>query len=352
MFLSLENQMSEESDANTYELDEEARLAALASLELLDTDPEPAFDGIVKAASIVSDCPIALVSLMERDRQWFKAACGYGEASTPRDLAFCKHTVDGRTTIEVLDMAKDPRFSDHPFVRGKEQIRYYLGIPIKGPSGEVVGTICVIDRRPRKASSSEVVETLEGLARTVEHLLSARWLARTQQARLETLAVEAEKEAEEEGYDDELPADGDVAPRAWVNRLTRDFGSNETTARRNQWDVVVNAAVRGLRPMASGRQIKLDVTVETIDTVRPPVIFARVVFSLLQRSLEHARDESEISIELSRTEGFILLKLTFEGGSLERDQEASRWMRTVGGILNIEEEEGGKTQFLAWFPTS
>lgn len=349
--------MTDQISETEYDLDEESRLAALSALDVLDSDPEPAFDGIVEAVSIITGCPIAMVSLMERDRQWYKARCGIGMAETPRDIAFCKHTVDGRTAIEVLDMTKDPRFKDHPFVRGEESIRYYLGIPVKGPTGGIVGTICAIDRKPRKATDPAVISALEGLAHTVEHLLSARWLARTQQAKLETLAAEAKLEAEHSdsfaGEADELPMSDEVtpAPRAWVNRLTRDFGSDDAAARRNQWDAVVNAAVRGLRPMASNQQLKLDVAVETINTVRPPVIFARIVFSLLQRALELARPKTEISIELSRTAGFIRLKVGFVGEDVEQDPDAARWMRTVGGILNVETDDD-HTDFVAWFPTS
>lgn len=341
-----------------YDIEEKARLAALASLDLLDSDPEPAFDGIVRAISMVSDCPIALVSLMERDRQWFKARCGYGASETSRDIAFCKHTVDKRTAIEVLDMEKDPRFSDHPFVRGEESIRYYLGIPIRGPKGEVVGTICAIDRKPRKASSKEVVSTLEGLAASVEHMLAARWLARMQQAKLETLAAETEKvvrelsEAEKATGLVARKAEKEGAPRSWINRLTHDFVSNEKTRRRNQWDVVLNAAVRGLRPLASSDQIKIDVSVEPIESVNPPVIFARVAFTLLQRALEFAEPKSKIELSLSRAAGFILLKVDFRGEKVLEESEAARWVRTAGGVLNIEHSEDSQTSFLAWFPTT
>jgi len=131
--------------------DEAERLAALHRLGILDTPPDPEFDALVQAAALVCEVPISLISLVGSDRQWFKSQIGLGTSSgTARDIAFCAHTILGDAVLEVRDATCDPRFLDNPLVTGAPNIRFYAGVPLCLNDGSRVGTLCVIDRTPRR----------------------------------------------------------------------------------------------------------------------------------------------------------------------------------------------------------
>lgn len=128
---------------------EALRLRALRELLILDTPPEARFDRISAFAAREFDVPMALVSLVDRDRQWFKSNFGLEGRETPRDTSFCGHAISERDALVVPDALKDPRFIDNPMVLGKPFIRFYAGCVLRLPYGQVVGTLCVMDRRPR-----------------------------------------------------------------------------------------------------------------------------------------------------------------------------------------------------------
>jgi diguanylate cyclase (GGDEF)-like protein len=157
---------------------EEERLAELRSLGLLDTGREERFDRVTRLAQRLFDVPIALVSLVDKDRQWFKSQVGMSTAETPRDLAFCSHAILGDDVFQVADASLDPRFSDNPLVTGDPAIRFYAGVPIAGPSGANLGTLCIIDRTPREMSADDMA-SLRDLAVMVEREAAAMHLALT-----------------------------------------------------------------------------------------------------------------------------------------------------------------------------
>lgn len=130
--------------------DDEDRLRALRELLILDTPPEARFDRIVAFAAEEFDVPIALVSLVDRERQWFKARVGLDVCETAREISFCGHAIAQPGLFEVLDAAHDPRFVDNPLVVGAPHIRAYLGAPLRMPDGATLGTLCLIDTRPRQ----------------------------------------------------------------------------------------------------------------------------------------------------------------------------------------------------------
>jgi GAF domain-containing protein len=156
---------------------EEKRLAALARYRVLDTQTEQAYDDIVKAASFVCGTPIALVSLIDERRQWFKARVGLDVAETPREQAFCVHTIAQMSTLVVEDATQDARFAENPLVTGEPKIRFYAGAPLVTPEGFGLGSLCVIDRQARRLDSKQI-EILEALARVVVNALELRLVSR------------------------------------------------------------------------------------------------------------------------------------------------------------------------------
>lgn len=136
--------------------DEALRLAALAATRLVDSAPEERFDRIVRLASKVTGSPIALISMLTARRQWFKARVGMSAQQTPREWAFCTHAIlqDGPFIVE--DALSDERFSGNPLVLADPHMRFYAGVPLRDRAGLAMGTLCVIDREPRKLRASEL----------------------------------------------------------------------------------------------------------------------------------------------------------------------------------------------------
>lgn len=135
---------------------ETARLASLHALNILDTAFEERFDRISRFASQLFDVPIALVSLIDQDRQWFKSAMGLDVRETPRTISFCGHTILARQIMITPDAHKDHRFADNPLVLGEPFIRFYAGCPIYAENRLILGTLCLIDRRPRQLSDDDL----------------------------------------------------------------------------------------------------------------------------------------------------------------------------------------------------
>jgi len=157
--------------------DEEERIAALRSFEVLDTDPEVAFDDLTRIAALVCGAPIALVSLVDSDRQWFKSRHGLDATETPRELAFCAHAIQQERAMVVSDSHQDIRFADNPLVTGAPHVRFYAGAPLQVGTGSAIGTLCVIDHLPRDLAP-EQLEILEALASQVVHQLELRRTSR------------------------------------------------------------------------------------------------------------------------------------------------------------------------------
>jgi excisionase family DNA binding protein len=142
---------------------EQSRLSALAALQLVPSAPEERFDRIVRLAALVTDCPIALITLLTAQRQWFKARVGLDASETPREWAFCSHAILQRGPFIVEDALQDARFHHNRLVTGAPQIRFYAAFPLAGVNELALGTLCVIDREPRRLKSREL-QGLEDLA--------------------------------------------------------------------------------------------------------------------------------------------------------------------------------------------
>ena len=156
--------------------DEQERLSQLRSLAILDTSPEERFDRVTRMARRLFGVPIALVSLVDENRQWFKSCLGLDVSETDRRISFCGHAILNQGTLLIEDTLKDERFADNPLVIGAPHIRFYAGQPLHILSGQAIGTLCIIDREPR-SFGKEDLSMLTDLAGMVEREFMAVQLA-------------------------------------------------------------------------------------------------------------------------------------------------------------------------------
>lgn len=177
--------------------DETARVAALRSLAILDTPAEAEYDDFARLASQICGTPISLVSLVDSGRQWFKAKVGITACETPCTLAFCAHALLQSEVMIVPDATLDERFQDHPLVTGDPQIRFYAGMPLTTPEGQNVGTLCVLDHRPRSLTDDQS-DALRVLGRQVmAHMVLRRQVEQLQQRTAEREAALAAAQVHE-----------------------------------------------------------------------------------------------------------------------------------------------------------
>lgn len=152
---------------------EKARLEALRRYRVMDTAPERAFDDVTKLASYICGTPMALVTLIDKDRQWFKAKIGLASSETPRDIAFCAHTIHQAKLMIVENAVEDERFRSNPYVTGDPHVRFYAGAPLLTSEGYGLGSLCVLDQKPRQLNSEQIA-ALEALSRTIVTALELR----------------------------------------------------------------------------------------------------------------------------------------------------------------------------------
>lgn len=166
--------------------DEAERMAALIEYGILDTEAEESYDRITRLAANIFETPIALVSLIDSHRQWFKSRVGLEITETPREVAFCSHAILQDQVFQVPDATTDPRFADNPMVVAPNGVRFYAGAPIRNDDGHALGTICVIDRQARTRldpRKQQMLADLAGLAVEIMELRRTRRQARMAAAR-------------------------------------------------------------------------------------------------------------------------------------------------------------------------
>jgi len=168
------------------------RLAALQDTGLLDSAPQPLFDRLTRLAAALTDTPMALITLLDQRRQWFLSRQGVDAPSTSRSVSFCAHAILQEEVFEVSDACADPRFADNPLVRGAPHARFYAGVPLRLPSGEALGTLCVLDRAPRQLNALQR-EALQTLAQSAVSEMELR-------RRLHHLRAEAQQRAHAEAH--------------------------------------------------------------------------------------------------------------------------------------------------------
>ncbi|HYC04507.1 MAG TPA: GAF domain-containing protein [Azospirillaceae bacterium] len=155
---------------------EAERLAALHDCRILDTPDEPAFDRLTDWARGFFDVPIALVSLVDHDRLWCKSAAGLDVRELPRDITFCHHTVAQGAPLILEDMADDPRFRDHPLVKGEPHFRFYAGVPLTSEAGHSLGSFCLLGHEPRNFNAAQL-KLLSSLAEMASATIRLRLAA-------------------------------------------------------------------------------------------------------------------------------------------------------------------------------
>ena len=152
---------------------EAERLRALSEYRILGTKPEESYDNITSMAAMICHAPIALISLVDQSRQWFKSRVGCDQQQTERDISFCAHTILNPQPLIVEDALFDQRFQDNPLVREDPNIRLYAGFPLNTPNDQRIGTLCVIDRMPKSLTSVQI-QVMQRLADQVVTLLELR----------------------------------------------------------------------------------------------------------------------------------------------------------------------------------
>jgi len=153
--------------------DEDRRLAALHEYRVLDTGSEQVFDDFTTLAAMICEVPMAMISLVDETRQWYKSKVGIRRRHTPRDISFCAHTILQTNPLIVSDAAKDPRFAHSPLVTKPPHVRFYAGFPLINPDGYALGTLCAVDRHPRRLTKGQQ-KAMAVLARQVMAQLEAK----------------------------------------------------------------------------------------------------------------------------------------------------------------------------------
>lgn len=167
--------MSTDSRIITRRMEHIANVALLKSLRLLDTETEECFDEVVNVAAALFDVPTVLISLLDLDRQWFKAKVGMAAEETALSVSFCRHAVETPDVLVVPDATRDDRFKDNPLVTAENGIRFYAGAPLAvGPRKMRIGTLCLIDPEPRPRFPTADRNLLRGLAIIVAELIEGR----------------------------------------------------------------------------------------------------------------------------------------------------------------------------------
>ncbi|WP_302141545.1 sensor domain-containing diguanylate cyclase [Halomonas alkalicola] len=197
---------------------ESRRLQALASYQILDTQPESAFDDLVEVASIICEAPIAVINFIDRDRQWFKSEKGLGVRETPLDISICAHAILQPGLFVVPDTTQDPRFANNPLVTGEPHLRFYAGALLESSDGYPLGTLCILDYRPRELTERQGF-ALKALANQVMAHMQLMQAHRDQAELISELKATRHKLAERAATD---PLTGLLNRRAFEKHLNQE----------------------------------------------------------------------------------------------------------------------------------
>ena len=297
-------------------LDEESRLKALHRYQILDTAPEPEFDELTRLASELCDAPIALVGLLDEHRNWFKSAQGTGGImESPRGISFCTHAIQERGVMIVPDTHDDPRFSVNPLVTQAPHLRFYAGAPLRTPEGNALGTLCVMDTRPRHLTTQQ-----QNVLEILSHQVMARIELRHQLRSVEVLNMQLNRAMDESHHRIKnnlqvLAALVDIqrlkhpqqVPITELERISlhiRTLGTLHdllTTQSNPSGEMIsLNASLTKLVPLlqtsSGGRAIQLDVIPEVTLSMRRTSILLLLISELVGNSGKHGKGTITITL--------------------------------------------------------
>ena len=350
---------------------EAARLSSLADHYILDTPSEPVFDAITTLAAKICDTPYAFIALLDSRRQWFKSTYGMDLKETAREESFCSHTILSEGIMQVPDATQDPRFHDNPYVESDFHARFYAGKPIHSATGEALGTLCVMDSKPRELEP-EQKESIDALAQLVEKLLQTRrqeakfaWLGSVLDAMSEEVAlfdmeslhyVYANASALEE-LDIDLVALKETTPLDMMPALDREgLEALLQPLRRGEKEVVVSEQMRRRK---GGMLYPVEIRLQIIRTGVP--VFASVVRDISERkAIERAQRElistvsHELRTPLGSIDGALSVITSGMAGPVPEpvaematlaQRNSQRLVRLVTEFLDLEKAELGKVDF-------
>lgn len=328
---------------------EQARLKALEEYHNLDTLPEVSYDRIISILAEVCQTPIALFALVDKERLWIKAAHGLAISQVPRKLSICAYVVQGNDTLVIEDTHSDPRFSDNPLVRDVPHVRSYAGVPVRARGGEVLGTLCVIDRVPRKLSGDQL-RIIEELAREIETQLELRRTIRALEHSLEERSVQTAMVTHdahnlitlmlgtlERAGDPEAAVPGEIESLgALLHRLGRmceNFVSVNRTDRRDlktsrrEFDVrewLGDLQLREVgRARQSGIELTYDVPPSSIQLVADSHLLDRVMSNLLDNAFRACQGGGRIQISAALApDGHVELAVEDDGPGVPEEIRA------------------------------
>lgn len=319
------------------------RQAVLDRLNILDRPPQEPFDRLTNLAARYFKAPIALISLIDRDRQWFMARCGLEAEQTERDVAFCAHAIMTKEPLVVLDATMDPRFAANPLVTGEPYLRFYAGAPLTSPDGARIGTFCIIDTKARQEFNARDKSILMNFANRTVELIYAQVLEALSKAnpkeRLQCAregenaiseakkgsllvfrsAIESQLEAIAElGRLLEFSGSGNVASAETISRaigvtagLARDAmrialgasaaGCDELPRNNEQVDLksAASKCIDALSPQLQAKSLELRVEVDSVVLLADAGQIEQLIYALLSRALESSCSESEVVLRIS-----------------------------------------------------
>ncbi len=325
---------------------EEQRIEALRRYRVLDTSAEKAYDEIAKLASYICQTPIALMSIVDRERQWFKAKVGLEANETSRDIAFCAHAILGNKVFTVEDASKDERFHDNPLVASAPHIRFYAGAPLITPDGYPLGTICAIDQEPRQLSQ-EQIDALQSLADQAASLLelrrTSRILRRQNDNKMQLLSILSHdlgnafngilffaNELKDQITDESLK---ELAQQlANVSNATHDqlkgllewarneIANVEYNPKTIKLDIALMAVLEEMIQRADNKKIKLSTSNINSDIYADQNMLASAVRNLLSNAIKFSPKDSNINLEVSKTKDYTLISVTDSGPGIPDDK--------------------------------
>ena len=296
---------------------EVSRLAALKKFEILDTISEKEFDDITFLASQICGTPIALVSFIDENRQWFKSKIGLSEAETSREVSFCAHAINNNELFEVQNALKDERFADNPLVTGELNVRFYAGMPLTTSDGLNLGTLCVLDHVPRKLDDNQL-QAMESLSRLVMRLIEGR-LQDIQQSRVEVELTEQ---------------------RAALNESNERVHLALSVAKLGAWDwyIPTNKVIYDKRwyEMVGYEHLELDFSTPIFEKLLHPDDLASTLVAL-EAHLKSKADSYDIEFRMVHKAGHAVWVNSI-GKVMERDADGSP-IRMIGMHMDISERK-------------